>query len=120
MIWYLISAILLFLIGVAHSYLGETKLFTPLFQLDFFKPKRGLFAKQTLRFVWHVLTIAWWGFAALLLLMACGALPMPIIAKTISIAFFIHFLISLIVTRGKHLSWVVFLLISIFSWLGSL
>lgn len=63
------AAILCVLIGVAHSYLGERYILIRLFRKTPLPHLFGndFFTKQTLRFAWHITTIAWWGFAFLLL-----------------------------------------------------
>jgi hypothetical protein len=64
------AAVLLVAIGAAHSYLGERYILIRLFRLF----RRDLpklfgsdwFTKRTLRFAWHITTVMFWGFAALL------------------------------------------------------
>ncbi len=57
------AATLLFLTGVAHSYLGERYILMRLFRLDNLPQLFGgtSFTTGTLRFVWHLTTVAWWG-----------------------------------------------------------
>lgn len=63
------AAFLLFLIGVVHSYLGERYILIRLFRRDNLPKLFGSdwFTKRTLRFAWHLTTIAWWGYGAMLL-----------------------------------------------------
>ena len=58
-----IGAVLAVLIGVAHSVLGERFLLVRLCQRDNLPHLLGsdAFTRQTLRFAWHLTTIAWWG-----------------------------------------------------------
>lgn len=115
----LAAALLIFLLGATHSWLGERKLIGPLLSperraglLD-----RSVFARRVLRFAWHLTTLAWWGFAALLWAQAQfpleqqGRTTLTIIATT----FFISGVATLIVSRGRHLAWPVFLIIAFFS-----
>ena len=109
------AAVLTFLIGLAHSYLGERYIIIRLLRRDNLPHLFGsdLFTKKTLRFAWHITTVAWWGLAAILVVLAS-----PIhhqhypILLTISLVFFISGSISLWFSKGKHFSWVVFFAIA--------
>lgn len=105
----LAAAILVVGIGLAHSYLGERYILVRLFR----QPLPRLFGsddftRQTLRFVWHILTVSWFGFASILILIdldvASGSNLLLVIAAT----FAITGSIALLASRAKHLSWVVF------------
>lgn len=96
-------------IGLVHSYLGEKYILMRLFR----QPLPRLFGsdrftRQTLRFVWHVLTIAWFGFAAILLLLYLGDPSRSALLNVVGATFAITGIIALVASRGKHLSWVVF------------
>ncbi len=63
------AALLYFALGLAHSALGEKYILTRLFRRAdlpnlFGSPE---FTVRTLRFAWHVTTVAWFGFGVLLL-----------------------------------------------------
>ncbi len=109
----LISALLLMLIGVAHSYLGERYILIRLFKRGNLPKTFGgeEFTRRTLRFAWHITSIAWWGFAAILVLLANQALNFKNIAMTISITFLLTFATVLIGSKGKHWAWIVFLVV---------
>lgn len=109
-----LAAVLLGGIGVAHSYLGERFILQRLFDRGNLPPLFGgpAFTRNTLRFAWHLSTIAWWGFAVLLVLLAHPPLETDSVARVIAAVFGIHFLVALIASRGRHLSWIVFLLIA--------
>ena len=68
----LFAAILLISIGLIHSYLGEKYILIRLFRRDNLPHLQGSdwFTKRTLRFAWHITTLAWWGFAAILLVIS--------------------------------------------------
>jgi len=112
----LIAALLVFVIGLIHSWLGEVRLIGPL--LDPQKRRgmleKSVFARQILRFAWHLTTIAWWGFGAVLASYAFSApdnsatYVLGIIAAT----FFVTGIITLVTSRGRHLAWPVFLAIA--------
>ena len=69
-----IAAILAVTLGIAHSYLGERYILTRLFRVQGLPKLFGdtKFTTRTLRFTWHITTIAWWGFAAIFLQLAHG------------------------------------------------
>lgn len=115
------AASLAFLIGIAHSSLGERYILRRLFRRRDLPHLFGSdsFTRQTLRFAWHLTTIAWFGLGAILVLLgsADSRLDPGAILRAISLTFLVSFLIALISTRGRHLSWMVFLAIALLSWL---
>ena len=108
-----LAAILTFVIGIIHSVLGERYILTRLFRRNDLPALFGgpEFTILTLRFAWHITTIAWWGFAAILILMATESLSFHNTAIVLSATFLATGLIALLASRGKHLSWIVFLMI---------
>lgn len=118
---YYAAAGLIFFIGLVHSFLGEKYLLIRLFRRNNLPKLFGgtAFTKNTLRFAWHLTTVAWFGFAMLLLYMASGEISEQAIAYIITIVFLTHFLVALVMSKGKHLSWVVFLLITACIFLAS-
>ena len=115
------AALLTALIGVAHSYLGERLILQWWFRTENLPRLLGgtTFTQNTLRFAWHLTTVAWWGFAALLVLLAHPPITSSAVGQVIAIVFAIHFLIALITSRGRHFSWIFFLLISVLAWTAS-
>ncbi len=103
------AALLGFLLGLAHSGLGERYILTRLFRRDNLPKLFGgtEFTSRTLRFAWHLTTIAMWGLAALLWQASTGALDHDAVLRTIGWTFLASGLLPLIITRGKHLSWIV-------------
>ncbi|SFD42135.1 hypothetical protein [Pseudoalteromonas denitrificans] len=63
-----IAAILLFIMALVHSYLGERYILIRLFRRDNLPHLAGsdFFTKGTLRFAWHITSFAWIGLAVLL------------------------------------------------------
>lgn len=114
------AAILVFIGGV-HSYLGERYILMRLFRRDDLPRLFGSdwFTRRTLRFAWHITSVAWLGFAAILVLMAS---PEPAGADSllavVAATFFVSGLISLAASRGRHLSWVAFFAIAALCWLA--
>lgn len=109
------AAFLTVAIGIAHSYLGERYLLMRLFRRDNLPKLFGgdEFTKQTLRFAWHITSVAWLGFAALLVLLAQGEPSIRAVGMVIGVTFLVHCVIALVASRGRHLSWPVFLAIGL-------
>lgn len=107
----LIASITLILVGIAHSYLGERYILTRLFKRDNIPHLFGTdeFTKGTLRFCWHVMSLAAFGFAAILFAVSADD---TFVLNVIGTVFLLSALLSIYFTRAKHLSWIAFLLIS--------
>lgn len=110
----IIAALLLIFLGLVHSYLGERYILTRLFKREL--PKllgSDWFTKRVLRFAWHLTTVAWWGFACVLFILSN---PDEYVEKqilmVIAIVFLVSGLFSATFTKGKHISWIFFWLIS--------
>lgn len=118
---YSASALLIF-IGFAHSYLGERYILIRLFKRGNLPELFGGvdFTRRTLRFAWHLTTVAWFGFAALLVSLSRETFTPHTVGWIISITFVVHGVIALVHSRGRHLSWVVFLSVALLSLLVSL
>lgn len=117
------ATLLLIFIGFIHSILGEKYILIRLFRLDNLPHLMGSdwFTKRTLRFAWHITTLAWWGFACMLFIMSNEQNIETLKAKMLWVivsVFLISGIISLIFSRAKHLSWIVFLLISLLCFLA--
>jgi len=118
----LIAAGLVLLAGVLHSVLGERLIVRRL-------STQGLpdlmgsaeFTKRVLRLFWQAIGIAWWGLAAVLLVLA--SLPSldetaERIATIIALTFLASSVYAFLQSRGRHFSWAVFLAIALITWLG--
>ena len=110
-----IAAFLLIAVGIAHSYLGERYVLSRLARREgmpkLFGSSEGMI--RTLRFAWHVTSVAWWGLAVIVVLLAQPPVTSNAIGLVIGCTFLIHFAIVLVASRGRHLSWPVFLAIGI-------
>ena len=108
------AAALLIALGIAHSVMGERYILMRLFKRTDLPKLFGSadFTTRTLRFAWHLTTITWWSIAALFIVMARA----PITSTQVSLIFGVMMLasgiISLVASRGRHFSWVVFLLVA--------
>jgi len=109
------AALLLVGISFAHSYLGERYLLMRLFRRCELPRLFGSaeYTQRTLRFAWHVTSVAWLGFAALLVLAAQAPVPAATLGWVIGAVFGAHFAIALFGSRGRHYSWVVFLAVAV-------
>lgn len=109
-------ALLLFVVGVLHSVLGERFLIRRLLKRDNLPRiyNSEEFTRNLIRFAWHITTIAWWGMAVIALsLLLPGPELIQSILITFSVTFFISGLIAFYYSSGKHFAWGIFLLISL-------
>ncbi|MCA1704195.1 MAG: hypothetical protein LC808_13390, partial [Actinobacteria bacterium] len=104
----------------AHSVLGERYVLQPIFRRSDLPRLLGdeRFFSQTLRFVWHLLTVSFWGLTAVLIALATDSSSMSI-TKIIAATAAFAAVISGIISRGRHLSWVAFLVVAIAAWLST-
>ncbi len=112
------SAILAVAIGVAHSWLGEKYLLSRLLPLENLPKMRGsrTFTQQTIRFAWHLTTVAWFGMAGVLLAISGsspGVSASRAVLLSVSATFFVSAVVSAVGARMRHFSWYVFLAISL-------
>ena len=105
-------------VGVGHSYLGERFILTRLFRRADLPALFGsdVFTKRTLRFAWHLTSIAWWGSAALFVVLSRGSVRQGV--QVLSIMFFASALVALVASRGRHLVWILFAAIAAAAWMG--
>lgn len=116
-----LAALLLALLALAHSYLGERYILIRLFRRPDLPKLFGgtTFTTRTLRFVWHLLTIAWLGFAALLWLAQRGLLTPTHVLQTVALMAGASALLPLLFTNGRHLAWVVLAAVAGLVWWGN-
>jgi hypothetical protein len=121
--YFVIAAFLTLVIGLAHSWLGERYILMRLFRRENIPRLFGsdAFTKHTLRFAWHLTTVAWFGAAALLLILASYPLDASarMSSRVIAAIFLVSGVVALVGSRGRHLSWIVFLLIAGLVWMGA-
>ena len=117
----LVAAALAVLLAVAHSYLGERYIIIRLLRrTDLPKLLGGTeFTKGTLRFAWHLTSVAWLGFAGLLTVRGLGVVASRAVeAQIIASAFGLSGVLALVGSKGRHVSWLVFFAIAALVWLG--
>lgn len=103
------GAVLTTAVGVAHSYLGERFILIRLFERTDLSRVRGsaIFTKRILRFAWHLTSVAWWGYAALLLALAADAPPSrQLLGALISVTFLVTATITAVqpVSRDRNVA----------------
>jgi len=110
-----LAAALVVALGVAHSWLGERYLLRRLFRRDDLPQLFGSadFTRRTLRFAWHVTSVAWLGLAAVLVVLARPPISASALGLSVGVAFLAQGVIALSGSRGRHLSWPVFLAIGL-------
>ncbi len=111
---YCSAAALVIAVGIAHSALGERYILMRLFKRTDLPKLFGSadFTKGTLRFAWHITTIAWWGIAALFIVMAQTPITAAQVALIFGLMFLVSGLVALVASRGRHFSWIVFLTVA--------
>lgn len=122
MAWALyLAAFLLVAISAAHSYLGERYILVRLFRRDNLPRLFGgtEFTTRTLRFAWHVTSVAWLGLAAVLVLLADPPATARDLGLVVGGTFIIHGGIALFGSRGRHLSWIVFFAVGLLAILAT-
>ena len=102
------AAALTVFIGIVHSWLGEVRLITPMLAPGKRHSilEKSEFARRVIRFAWHITSLAWWGFAAILAAFATGPLAGHdrIVLIVIGATFAISGLLTLVSSRGRHLA----------------
>lgn len=108
-----LAATLAVALGVAHSFLGERYILARLFRRGDLPKLFGSseFTTRTLRFAWHITTVAWFGFAALLVHAGRVDLTVSGMLHIIGLTFVASGFLPLLLTRGKHLSWLVLFIV---------
>lgn len=111
-----VAALLLVVIGIGHSYLGERYVLTRLFRHVELPRLAGSsqYMRRILRVAWHVTSIAWWGLAAIVIMLAQPS-PTPyaldVAVGATSLATSVTILVG---SRGKHVvAWVLFLVVGV-------
>jgi hypothetical protein len=121
----LISGVLTIFMGIAHSIIGEALILRPLQKTDGLPAVRGSVraTKSTLRFTWHVTSVFGFG-SSIILLYYCSrqefSADQIFVLRILSLTNFVSFLVAIIGSGGRHLSWLVFIFVSVLTWLGTI
>jgi hypothetical protein len=118
----LIAAVLILLLGLVHSLLGERYILVRLFRRDNLPRLFGsdAFTKNTLRFAWHLTTVVWFGIGVLLVQLSTGrSLGTAELGATLATTAAASGLVALAGSRGRHPAWIVFLVVAGLVWTGT-
>lgn len=116
----IVAAALIAVLGVAHSILGERYILRRLLRRDDLPRLLGgtSFTAGTIRFAWHITSLLALGLATVIALVALDAGDASILLA-IGITFLACAILPVIATRGRHLSWAVFLAAGILCLVGA-
>lgn len=115
------AAALCLVLALGHSYLGERYILIRLFRRDDLPHLFGseVFTRRTLRFAWHITSIAWLGFGALLLALATGNSSPRTTLRILAWIFAAHAAVTIVGSRGRHLAWIPFGAIAALAWFAA-
>lgn len=131
------AAVLTIGIAVTHSYLGERYVIVQLLRRADLPRLFGSdwFTRRTLRFAWHLTSLAWVGLAVVLLVLADHfgnplpstapllatnpAATLQAVARVVAIIFASSAVLTGVATRGRHFAWPVFSAIAALTWWGA-
>ncbi len=108
-----IAAFFAFAVGIAHSYLGERRILLPLIKRGNLPKIRGSeeITAKTIRIAWHATTVLFWVVGVILIFLARNALDFHSMSAILAGTFLPLGILSLIASRGRHVSWLPFLII---------
>lgn len=110
-----ICAATLVVLAVLHSALGEKRLLGPLFASSLPReatPLGRAFTVRTLRFAWHLLSVAWLGLAAVVAREGIWVLT------SVGTTLLVSGGLALVVSRGRHFAWALFVVGGLAALLG--
>ena len=110
-----LAAALFVILGAGHSYVGERYVLRRVFRLPDLPRLAGstVYMQRILRLAWHVTSVAWWGLAAVVVLVAQPSATPRAVSTAIAVTAFASFVVVLAGSRGKHyVAWLMFLIIS--------
>ena len=112
-----IAAFLAAGLAVTHSWLGEKWIIQPVLAMENIPPlfgsRRGM--KKILRFAWHLTSVFFLGMGAVLLHYSAVG-PDKQVLLIITVTYLISAVMTLVVSRGRHYAWVVFLTVGLLAW----
>lgn len=113
-----VAAALLVATAVAHSWLGERYIVRRLLRRPDLPQLFGsdVFTRHTLRYAWHLTSVAWLGLAVILVLLSGAVTGVRVgmgLPLAIGVTALASAVLAIVTTRGRHLSWVVLLAVGI-------
>ena len=110
-----VAAIVIVIISITHSVLGELRIFPRLFASDKVSP----FIRSIVRWAWHITSLAWIGFAYLLFAIAMGHTPDAVaLSRIVAVVFGLTGVVTFVTTRGRHIAWPLLTIVALASWFG--
>ena len=110
------------IVALGHSIAGERLLVIPLLRLTNVPALLGSddIARQTLRLTWHIVSIMALAFAALFFFLSTIELDSggQIAAYSIGAIFIVATIWLVLISRGRHPAWLLFLTIAVASFVG--
>ncbi|OKP97683.1 hypothetical protein [Paenibacillus sp. P46E] len=123
--YYLIASVLAFVVGLAHSILGEVLIFRRMRHNGFIPTNGGnVLSEAFVRIIWstwHALTAFGWGMSLILLWLARNTSlngTFTVLADSVAVSMLIGAILILIGTKGKHPGWVGLLGVAVLIFLG--
>jgi hypothetical protein len=120
-----IAAVVAFLVGLAHSAIGEILIFRRLRQGDFVPTNGGSLLKERhvriLWASWHVLTVFGWCIAATLLwlsLPSSSANSAGFFEQAVVVAMLVGAALVFFGTKARHPGWIGLIAVAVLVWLG--
>lgn len=114
-----------FVVGLAHSVLGEVLIFRRLRLLGFIPTNGGnVLHERHVRIIWatwHIVTVFGWCLGAVLLRLSLPSAPTDpavFIEHTIALAALGGAVLVFVGTRAKHPGWIGLLVMAVCTWLG--
>lgn len=104
----LIAALLCFLLGVAHSVLGEKYVIGKIAKANLSLRGDTVYMRRIVWLAWHITSVMFVGFGLVLLNMSFGLHALVGDRTIIAVIFLVSAVISLVSTRGRHASWFIF------------
>lgn len=119
-----VSAVLLAVLVLGHSVVGELMILAPLGKARDLPAVRGSvrFTLNTLRFVWHVVTVMGLGIAAILFHFAqwpAFDASQLFVLRALALTCGAGCVVALVGSRAKHPSWIVLAVIAVLTWIGA-
>jgi len=112
-----IAALLSATLAISHSWLGERLIVQPVLAMEDLPKlsgsRRGM--RKIVRFAWHITSVFFVAMAAILLYFSRVS-PDVAVIKIISVTYLLSAVITIVVSRGRHYAWVVFLAVALLTW----
>jgi hypothetical protein len=112
-----IAALLSAALAISHSWLGERLILQPVLAMEDLPTlsgsRRGM--RKIVRFAWHITSVFFVAMAGVLFYFSRVS-PDVAVIKIISVTYLLSAVITIVVSRGRHYAWIVFLAVGLLSW----